>query len=185
MILQAHRDGAEVINLSLGARTLDDQPPQLMQDAIATVHREAGKDEKGRNKKVIVAAAGNYAAAGPVWPASIEGVEAVAGLTAYLTPAAWSSFGKVRFSTVAEGIHSVFPAGTESPLFDPQPDTFGPNAGAIWSGTSFAAPQIAGAIARIVAEQDIEPRDAVDLLDARGKEIPGFGKAMRILQGLG
>jgi subtilisin family serine protease len=185
MIVQAHRDGAEVINLSLGGRTLDDRPPQLMRDAIDTVHREAGQDEQGRNRKVIVAAAGNYGTTGPIWPASLPGVEAVAGLTAYLTPVAWSSYGDVRFSTVAEGIHSVFPEGTESPLFDPQPDTFGPNAGAIWSGTSFAAPQVAGAVARIVAEQGIEPRAAVDLLDERGKAIPGFGKAMRILQGLG
>jgi thermitase len=185
MILQAHRDGAEVINLSLGVRTVDDQPPVLMREAIETVHREAGQDGRGRNRTVILAAAGNYGDTGPVWPASLPGVEAVAGLTAYLTQAGWSSFGGVRFSTVAEGIRSVFPEGTESPLFDPQPDTFPADAAALWSGTSFAAPQVAGAVARIVAEQDVEPRDAVDLLDDRGRPIPGYGKAMRILQGIG
>jgi len=180
-ILQAHRDGAEVINLSLGSRTVDDQPPPLMQAAVQTVKEESG------GATVIVAAAGNYGDESKVYPAALEGVEAVAGLTAYLTATNWSSFGPdVRFSAVGEGIHSVFPQGVESPVFDPEPDTFGPNAAAIWSGTSFAAPQIAGAIARIVAEQPgTTARDAVDLLDERGKAIAGFGKAMRILQGIG
>ncbi|RZU48513.1 subtilisin family serine protease [Krasilnikovia cinnamomea] len=184
-IVQAHRDGAEIINLSLGGKTLDDQPPLLMQQAVETVHAEAGRDSKGRFNKVIVAAAGNYGDRGIVWPAALDGVEAVAGLTAYLSPASWSSYGAVRFSTVGEGIRSVYPEGAESPLFDPEPDTFGPNAAAVWSGTSFAAPQIAGAVARISAEQNVSPRDAVDLLDARGKSVVGFGKAMRILQGIG
>ena len=156
-----------------------------MREAIDLVHQEAGTLPDGRLRKVIVAAAGNYGDRGPVWPADFPGVESVAGLTAYLTPASWSSFGTARFSAVAEGIHSVFPEGVESPLFDPQPDTFPADAGAIWSGTSFAAPQIAGAVARIVAEENLSPRDAVDVLDARGKAVSGYGKAMRILQGIG
>ncbi|GAB1641089.1 S8 family peptidase [Krasilnikovia sp. MM14-A1259] len=184
-IVQAHRDGAEIINLSLGGKTLDDTPPVLMQQAVETVHAEAGRDKQGRYNKVIVAAAGNYGDRGIVWPAALDGVESVAGLTAYLSPASWSSYGAVRFSTVGEGIRSVYPAGQESPIFDPEPDTFGPDAAAVWLGTSFCAPQIAGAVARIVAEQNISPRDAVDLLDDRGKAVAGFGKAMRILQGIG
>jgi subtilisin family serine protease len=185
LILQAHRDGADIINLSLGTRTADDEPPRLMREAVETVHEEAGRLPDGRYRKVIIAAAGTYGTDGPVWPASLPGVESVAGLTAYLTPAPWSSYGQVRFSTAAEGIHSVFPEGVESPLFDPQPDTFPADAGAIWSGTSFAAPQVAGAVARIVTELRVHPRDAVDLLDQRGKPVPGYGKAMRILQGIG
>jgi hypothetical protein len=31
----------------------------------------------------------------------------------------------------------------------------------------------------------MEPRDAVDMLDEYGKPVEGFGKAMRILRGLG
>ena len=180
-ILQAHQDGAEVINLSLGSRTLDDQPPPLMQAAVQTVQ------DQSEGATVIVAAAGNFGDESKVYPAALDGVEAVAGLTAHLAATNWSSFGPdVRFSAVAEGVHSVFPQGVESPVFDPEPDTFGPSASAIWSGTSFAAPQIAGAIARIVAERPgTSARDAVELLDERGKAVAGFGKAMRILQGIG
>ena len=120
-----------------------------------------------------------------MWPAALPGVEAVAGLTAYLTPSAWSSYGPdVRFSTVGEGIRSTFVTGIESPVFDPAPDHFGDDAWAMWSGTSFAAPQIAGAVARITYEEGMEPRAAVDKLDEYGKPVDGFGKAMRVLRGL-
>jgi len=177
-ILRAHDDGAQIINLSLGIRTVDDTPPPSITEAVATVLRET------EGATVIVAAAGNYGDDSKVWPAALPGVEAVAGLTAYLTPAVWSSYGDVRFSTVAEGIRSTYVTGTESPVFDPQPDAFSANAWAIWSGTSFAAPQIAAAAARIAAEEGITPRAAVDRLDEFGKPVAGYGKAMRILQGI-
>jgi thermitase len=178
-ILRAHDEGAQIINLSLGIRTADDTPPPAIAEALATVRRDSA------GATVVVAAAGNYGDRSTVWPAAFDGVEAVAGLTAYLTPAPWSSYGDVRFSTVAEGIRSTYVSGTESPVFDPQPDEFGADAWALWSGTSFAAPQIAGAVARMSYEEGIEPRAAVDKLDAYGKEIVGYGKAMRILQGIG
>jgi len=178
-ILRAHDDGAELINLSLGGRTTDDQAPPATAEAVATVRRESG------GATVIVAAAGNYGDDTRVWPAALPGVEAVAGLTAYLSPSAWSSYGPdVRFATVGEGIRSTFVPGVESPVFDPDPDVFGENPWAMWSGTSFAAPQIAGAVARISYEEGLEPRAAVDKLDEYGKPIDGFGKAMRVLRGL-
>jgi hypothetical protein len=79
--------------------------------------------------------------------------------------------------------------GRESPVFDPSPDSF-PQIGndvpwAMWSGTSFAAPQIAGAVARISYEEGLAPRAAVEKLAEYGKEIAGFGRAMRILKGIG
>jgi hypothetical protein len=179
-ILRAHDDGAQIINLSLGARTTDDQPPPATAAAVATVLRESD------HRTVFVAAAGNYGDQGRVWPAALPGVEAVAGLTAYLAPTDWSSYGPmVRFSTVGEGIRSTYVTGIESPVFDPAPDEFGTDAWAFWSGTSFTAPQIAGAVARISYERGMEPRAAVDMLDEYGKPVEGFGKAMRILRGLG
>ena len=177
-ILRAHDDGAQIINLSLGIRTVDDAPPPATAEAVATVVRESA------GKTVIVASAGNFGDESRVWPAGLPGVESVAGLTNYLTPAPWSSYGDVRFSTIAEGIRSTFVSGVESPVFDPAPDSFGADAWAVWSGTSFAAPQIAGAVARISYEEGSEPRAAVDKLDAHGKAIVGYGKAMRILPGI-
>jgi subtilisin family serine protease len=179
-ILRAHADGAQIINLSLGVRTVDDQPPPATAAAVAKVRADSNE------QTVIVAAAGNHGDNVKVWPADLDGVESVAGLTAYLTPAPWSSYGdKVRFSTVAEGIRSTYVSGVESPVFDPSPDSFGADAWAFWSGTSFAAPQIAGAVARVCQEEGLAPRAAVDKLDDFGKSIAGYGKAMRILQGLG
>jgi subtilisin family serine protease len=178
-ILRAHDDGAQIINLSLGIRTMDDQPPPAIAAAVAAVRAQSG------GRTVIVAAAGNYGDRSTVYPAALPGVEAVAGLTAYLTPAPWSNYGDVQFSTVAEGIRSTYVEGTESPVFDPAPDEFPADAWAVWSGTSFAAPQIAGAVARISYEEGIDVRAAVEKLADYGKEIVGFGKAMRILQGIG
>jgi hypothetical protein len=177
-LLRAHRDKAKIINLSLGGRTVDNQPPPAMTAAIRQIHDETG------GEAVIVAAAGNFGDSAPCWPAALDGVEAVAGLTAQLTPAPWSSYGPaVAFSAVAEGIRSTFPTGNESPVFDAEPESFGPDAWALWSGTSFAAPQVAGAIARICQEHGCAPRKAVELLADRGKDIAGYGKAMRILEG--
>jgi thermitase len=177
-ILRAFDDGAKIINLSLGAQTVDDAAPPAMAEAIRAVHAMSG------GQVVIVAAAGNYGDMTPCWPAALPEVEAAAGLTARLTPAAWSSYGDVRFSTVAEGIRSTFVTGSESPVFDREPEVFPEDAWALWTGTSFAAPQIVGAIARICRETGASARQAVDLLDQRGKPIRGFGKAMRILEGV-
>lgn len=179
-ILRAHADGADIINLSLGVRTVDDQPPPAMAAAVHTVLNDPAR------RTVVVAAAGNFGAGFPVYPAALPGVVAVAGLTAFMTPADWSSHGPhVRFSCVGEGVRSTYVPGTESPVFDPQPDTFGPDPWAVWSGTSFAAPQIAGAVARISYEEGVDPRAAVTRLDEFGRPIGGFGKAMRILHGIG
>jgi hypothetical protein len=179
-ILWAFEDDAQIINLSLGGRTADDQPPRAMAEAVSMI-RSSSRDEV-----VIVAAAGNYGDDAPCWPAALPGVEAVAGLTAHLAPARWSSHGDVRFSTVAEGIRSTFVTGRESPIFDRFPETFPEDAWALWSGTSFAAPQIVGAVARICQEvKDMTPRLAVEKLHERAKPIAGFGRAMRILNGIG
>jgi subtilisin family serine protease len=177
-ILRAFEDGAEIINLSLGGQTVDDAAPAAMAEAVQAVQTTSG------GQVVIVAAAGNYGDATPCWPAALPGVEAVAGLTAGLTPAVWSSYGDVRFSTVAEGIRSTFVTGRESPVFDSDPEVFPADAWALWTGTSFAAPQIVGAIARICRETGLSARQAVDLLDQRGLPIRGFGKAMQILEGV-
>lgn len=48
-------------------------------------------------------------------------------------------------STLGEGIWSTYASGTESPIIDPDPEEFGSDSWALWTGTSFAAPQVAGA----------------------------------------
>jgi subtilisin family serine protease len=178
-MIQAFEEGAQIINLSLGGQTADDVPPRATVTAVETIRAASG------DEVVIVAAAGNFGDEVPCWPAQIDGVVSVAGLTADLAPAPWSSHGEVRLSAVGEGIRSTFVEGNESPVFDREPEVFPHDAWAVWTGTSFAAPQIAGAVARICQELGVTPREAVQLLDDRGLPIDGYGKAMRILRGIG
>jgi hypothetical protein len=54
---------------------------------------------------------------------------------------------------------------------------------AVWTGTSFAAPQIAGAVARLCQERQMAPRAALEELLSRGKPVKDFGVALDILPG--
>jgi hypothetical protein len=108
----------------------------------------------------------------------------VAALAAGLQPAAWSSRGFwITCSTIGQGVHSTYVEGRESPLVDQDPPDFGPDAWAVWSGTSFAAPQLAGALARL--HDSSEPlRDTLRRLLAAGRPIPDFGQSLKILPGI-
>ena len=52
------------------------------------------------------------------------------------------------------------------------------------SGTSFAAPQITGALARLHEQYQYPLREARRRLLAAGRPIPDFGQAIRILPGI-
>jgi subtilisin family serine protease len=180
-MIQAVKDGAQIINLSLGCQTQDNVPPIAIRsalDVIGELEREQGREV------LIVAAAGNYADTTPCWPAAFRRVVSVAALAAGLRPAAWSSRGFwITCSTIGQGVHSTYVEGRESPLVDQDPHDFGLDAWAVWSGTSFAAPQLAGALARL--HDSSEPlRDTLRRLLAAGRPIPGFGQSLKILPGI-
>ncbi|HEY2308345.1 MAG TPA: hypothetical protein VGI05_20930 [Streptosporangiaceae bacterium] len=59
-----------------------------------------------------------------------------------------------------------------------------PNPFAVWSGTSFAAPQITGAIARLYQAPGVTLHSALDQLLQVAVPIPGFGQAVQILKGI-
>jgi len=59
---------------------------------------------------------------------------------------------------------------------------FGQDSWAVWSGTSFSAPQIAGALARLHNGQPLS--QALDQLLATGQPVPDFGQALRVLQSI-
>jgi subtilisin family serine protease len=196
-IRQAVAQDAKIINLSLGMVTEDNVPPPELKDAI---------EEVARKGVVVVAAAGNFGDETTCWPAAFAEVVAVGALieteevgdaastqrTGKFEAAPWSSKGGyVDLWTVAEGVRSTFVTGRESPLFDKnQPAVFPENAWALWSGTSFAAPQIAGAIARIQQEQGLTARAAVDFLRDQGAQVKDrdgnfkSGRGLRILSGI-
>ncbi|MET0915882.1 MAG: S8 family serine peptidase, partial [Jiangellaceae bacterium] len=55
------------------------------------------------------------------------------------------------------------------------------DAWALWSGTSFAAPQVAGAIAKIAIEDRVTPTEAKRRLLTDASDIPLYGKKVEIL----
>jgi thermitase len=87
---------------------------------------------------------------------------------------------------VGVGITSTFVEG-----YEPHKDAagnvvtqyFGPDSWAIWSGTSFSAPQIAGAVARLCQLNDVPPAVALGQLLAGRRTLPGYGAVVPILPG--
>jgi Subtilase family len=179
MVRAVRDDGAQILNLSLGIETLDDQPPAALATALDLIHEY----EAANNKQVLlVAAAGNFGHDRPCWPGAFDSVTAVAALTQALAPAEWSSRGAwVDCSTIGEGVRSTYVEGKESTLIDAEPDTFGPNAWALWSGTSFTAPQVAGAVARIAHRDGVSVWEALATLLNGQPELPGYGRTVEIL----
>ncbi|MCV2489840.1 S8 family serine peptidase [Geodermatophilus sp. YIM 151500] len=195
-IMSAARDGAEIVNLSLGFVTAEDRPPVALEEAIRCAIRVA-QEEHGKHL-VLVCAAGNYGDERPCWPATFcrdpefaDHVVSVAALRLdyendnEVVGAEWSTHGDwVTCSTLGQGVVSTYVVGTESPAADKQqPDTFPRNSWATWSGTSFAAPQIVGAIVRTMQEEGLPTaRGAFQRLLAGGdRVIPGYGTSIRIL----
>jgi hypothetical protein len=168
-----------IVNLSFGAETADDERPVALGVALEILDEESRK--VGR-ETVVVAAAGNFGHDRPCYPAAFPTVTAVAALTQGLLPAEWSTRGAwVDVCTIGEGVRSTFVPGQESPSLDYDNETFPQDAWALWSGTSFAAPQVAGAIARIAIDDGVTPTEAKRRLLTGAKEIPLYGKQVEIL----
>jgi hypothetical protein len=179
MIRAVTEDGAQIVNLSLGGHTHDDVPPIAIAAALEIIEEWKQKEHR---EVVIVAAAGNYGDKTPCWPAAFPEVVSVAGLTRGLQPAPWSSRGFwVKCSTIAQGVRSTYVEGRESPWLDPWPEDFGANSWAAWSGTSFAAAQVTGALARLHEEKSYSPYEALRRLLRSGRPVPQFGRAVKIL----
>ena len=163
-----------VINMSFGAESLDNQPPVALSDAVAQVAAISPGT-------VLVAAAGNSPDSVRTWPSTLPGVTSVAGLNAAGQPSSWSKRGSwINVSAIGEGVVSGYVTGTESIAFDPNPDTWsGTDPVAVWIGTSFATPRVAGAIAAGVAN-GLTPKDALAKLIAGGTTVPDWGVVLAI-----
>ena len=185
-LVDAVQGGADIVNLSLGSNTADDLPPVALSVALEIVAEWEEQHERRDDRTLLVAAAGNNGDSSPVWPAAFRRVVSVAGLTADLRPAGWSSRGFwVDCSAVGEGVVSTYVEGRESPELDVQPDAYGRDPWALWSGTSFAAPQVVGAVARLRQEGSPSVRDALRSVLRAGRPVPAFGQAVQILPGTG
>ena len=168
-MIRAVKNGAQIVNLSLACQTPDDTPPVAIAAALEVLReweRETG------HQVLVVAAAGNYGDTRPCWPAAFRGVVSVAGLTPDMMPAQFSSRGFwVTCSAIGQGLRSTFVEGQLSPLVSAQATVFGPDSWAVWSGTSFTAPQVAGELARLCQEEELDPREALRRLLAEGQPL--------------
>jgi hypothetical protein len=137
----ARRPEVDVINLSLGAFTDPQHPPVALARAIAKVP----------GTTAIVAAAGNNHKNQPMYPAAFTRVVAVAAAADRKgTPASFTNFGPwVDCYAPGQNLTSAFIDWSGPIPSDPQrSETF--HQWARWSGTSFAAPKVSGAIAAMV-----------------------------------
>lgn len=179
-VRKAFRDGKDVVlNLSFGVETADDERPVALGVALEIIDEEA---RKSKHDALVVAAAGNFGHNRECYPAAFPTVTAVAALTQELLPAGWSSRGSwVDVCTIGEGVRSTFVPGTESPETDSSFEVFLQDAWALWSGTSFAAPQVAAAVAKIAIEEHVSPSEALRRLLRGATTVPLYGKRVEIL----
>jgi subtilisin family serine protease len=146
----------QLVNLSFGCYTYDDRPSVLVSEAVAALGRHA----------VLVAAAGNAHTDRPFWPAALKNVIAVGALDpAGRARATFSNSGWwVEACAVGQDVHSAYTSADGSAGF------------ARWSGTSFAAPVVTGAIAALAAQRGVDVATAADLLlDPTARHESGLG----------
>jgi subtilisin family serine protease len=130
---------------------------------------------------VVVACAGNTASDRPFWPAALKQVIAVAALDG--ADRAWfSNYGWwVDACTQGVGLTSCFIQfdGPRPRVNGVDPDRFGGYA--TWSGTSFATPAVAGAIARMATAEGLPASAAADrILDPMAAPtLPDLGVHVR------
>jgi len=156
--------GMNVLNLSFGCFTSDGKPPLALATAIGRVSPET----------VVVAAAGNYDEAGisegltrttPIWPAALDDVVAVGASDGNGDHAQFSPYLPwVDFLAPGVAVESTYLTGSIRAGEDA--DASATNEAftgwASWSGTSFAAASVSGAIAARIEPGHRSARAALD-----------------------
>lgn len=187
-MVRAVEEGAHLLNVSCAARTLKDTPAIALEAALEVID----------NRAVVVAAAGNVGGNIPMWPAGFAAdnasVISVSSLQEWPDGTApvrspWACFGAwVKVWIVGVGIESTY---VQDPQLSPRPNPM-----ARWTGTSFAAPQIAAAIARIAvtafpgSDPVVAAQAAAGALLTNGARLidpplgGDLGPARRILRGV-
>ena len=144
----------DVVNLSLGGYAHHDEPSPLVAESL----RRFG------SHTVIVTAAGNNGSHRPFWPAALKDCVAV-GTRAPFSDSGW------WVDAHAPGVDVVGPFPARRPNGEIELGY------AKWSGTSFAAPYVAGAIARLANDKDVTAREAAEILlnTANPEADPDYG----------
>lgn len=151
-ILKAAKLEPDILNLSLGCYAADDVPPPAVTEALRRLPAST----------VVVAAAGNAGQSRVFWPAALKTVVAV-GAHDGGSPTDRAHFSNHGWwvDACADGlkVHAKFvrfDGGVQGVM---EPGDF---AGwAVWSGTSFAAPIVAAALAQDMVDRGVSAHDAV------------------------
>ena len=162
--------GVDVISIQAGTYAIDDRMPKAFDTFYQDVLRH-------HPKIVIVAAAGNDGTDSRFWPAAAPWTVAVGALTKDgQARTDWTNYGNwVDVYAPGEDIVVPFPNGMYEYL-DGSSASF-TNGHALWSGTSFATPVVAGMIARRKVERNVDAPAArnIVLADAVNAAVPATG----------
>jgi subtilisin family serine protease len=168
-LARAARAGIGVINLSLGGYTSHDEPPLAMALTLAHLTDDVA----------IVAAAGNNGRERPFWPAAFKRVVSVGALDTRDGEFRRASFSNHGWwvDVYAPGVRilSTYLQATWKLPREHEPRAI--DGFAYWSGTSFAAPQVAAMIASKIPEAG-SARQAVLQMLAQARWVPGLGPVL-------
>ncbi len=169
-IRRAVADGARILNLSLAGPAALDLGTLATALALAALRTDEG--DKGVRDVVVVAAAGNEATAQPMFPAAMKGVIGVASYNPEVGHrSTFSNYGPwVDCAAAGDRVVGPYVKGKGGPLADGTQRDF--EGWARWSGTSFAAPQVAGRIAEVMASGVPSARVAAAMVIAGGANLP-------------
>jgi hypothetical protein len=162
--------GVDVISLQAGFYTSGNREPKSFVNFrryLLSKHR----------RTVIVAAAGNDGWDRPFWPAALGYMTAVGALTkGGDARARWSNLGH-WVDVYATGENVVVPYVNGRFRYTDGTSADFTAGHAVWSGTSFAAPYVAGLVARRMVERDVDARTALRqvMAEARDAALPGTG----------
>ncbi|MDQ1709922.1 MAG: hypothetical protein QOG49_1307, partial [Frankiaceae bacterium] len=159
-----------ILNLSLGAYTRKDQAPiglAAVWERIKTQHPNC----------VVVSAAGNDGQNKKFWPAATEAVVGVGAVDTSNQRADFSNFGPwVDVWAAGVDIESAFAEGSYLPMDGSGARSF--HGICQWSGTSFATPLVAAAIAARMSRDGVGAPEAYRRLKHDAQDVPGVGKVV-------
>jgi subtilisin family serine protease len=171
-VQRALDEGCQVLNLSFGGYTHDDQGLVALEAVLPRTEEVA-----------VVAAAGNDSTSRRFFPAAAKGVVSVGAVGVRRQRTSFTNTGDwVRACAEGDRLHSTYVEGTAATDADGDgaPDHF-TDAAAYWSGTSFAAPQVAAAVAVRAARTGEPAGTAAERIvgDPAARRVAGLGTLVR------